>query len=86
MATNGTNKREGIETRLFINNKVRSSARFLHAPANPLYQYIKAKSGKTLTVKNLVNNFIVISDVQVAEKADIDTAVIATRAAFKTGL
>lgn len=85
MATNGANGREGIETRLFINNEVRSSARLLHPPANPPYQYVKAKSGETLTVKNPVDDSIVTSDVQVAGEADVDAAVAAARAAFKTG-
>ncbi|KAJ9501990.1 hypothetical protein H2202_002952, partial [Exophiala xenobiotica] len=44
-----------------------------------------SKSGQTITVKNPVDDSVVTSEVQVAGPADIDSAVAAARAAFKSG-
>lgn len=45
-------------------------------------QYVKSKSGRTLTVTNPVDDSLVTDDVQVAGEADVDAAVAAARAAF----
>jgi aldehyde dehydrogenase (NAD+) len=42
-------------------------------------------SGQTITVKNPVDDSVVTSEVQVAGPADVDAAVAAARAAFKSG-
>ncbi|KAK5219759.1 hypothetical protein LTR47_011447 [Exophiala xenobiotica] len=48
-------------------------------------EYVKSKSGQTITVKNPIDDSVVTSEVQVAGPADVDAAVAAARAAFQGG-
>jgi aldehyde dehydrogenase (NAD+) len=46
---------------------------------------VTSKSGETLTIRNPYDDSIVTSKVYVAGKEDIDAAVAAAKASFKTG-
>jgi aldehyde dehydrogenase (NAD+) len=48
-------------------------------------QYVDAKSTETLSIHNPVDDSLVASGIQVAGPSDVDHAVAAATAAFKTG-
>jgi aldehyde dehydrogenase (NAD+) len=50
-----------------------------------LLQYVDAKSTETLSIYNPVDDSLVVSGIQVAGPRDVDDAVAAATAAFKTG-
>jgi aldehyde dehydrogenase (NAD+) len=49
------------------------------------HQYVKAKSGETLSIYNPYDGSLVTSDVQVAGPEDVDDAVAAAKEAYSTG-
>lgn len=48
-------------------------------------QYVRSRSGATLTVRNPTDDSTITNDLQVAGEEDINTAVVAANVAFQTG-